>query len=68
MKMNEMKLHTYILLLHLGLIKNCIFLAVKEAGQAFRIWKEHKENKEHQEVVKSEKKPAPYRFIKVSTI
>ena len=40
-------------------------IGVDEATRAFRVWKEYEGKKEEQEVEKSEKKPQPYKHIKV---
>ncbi|XP_033756392.1 histone-lysine N-methyltransferase NSD2-like [Pecten maximus] len=39
---------------------------VKEAMEAYKLWKKAKENKEQIEQQKNDRKPAPYRFIKTN--
>ncbi|KAK7508605.1 hypothetical protein BaRGS_00000171 [Batillaria attramentaria] len=39
---------------------------VKEATEAFKLWKARKENKEQLEQEKNDRKPAPYKFIKAN--
>ncbi|XP_060071280.1 histone-lysine N-methyltransferase NSD2-like [Ylistrum balloti] len=39
---------------------------VKEAMEAYKLWKKAKENKEQIEQQKSDRKPAPYKFIKTN--
>ena len=39
---------------------------VKEATEAFKLWKAAKENKEQIEQEKNDRKPAPFKFVKVS--
>ena len=48
----------------------CIFysfviLGVEEATEAYKVWKEFKANKEQMMIEKSEKKPAPFKYVKV---
>lgn len=39
---------------------------VKEATEAFKLWKAAKENKEQIEQEKNDRKPAPFKYVKVS--
>lgn len=38
---------------------------VKEATEAFKIWRQAKENREQMEQERNDKKPAPFKFVKV---
>lgn len=42
--------------------------AVLEASEAFQNWKKIKEAKKQQDTMRIEKKPPPYKYIKVSEI
>ena len=42
-----------------------IVAAVVEATETFKLWKQAKANKEQQETQKEQKKPPPFRYIKV---
>lgn len=48
-----------------GLFK-MYYKGVKEATEAFKLWKAAKENKEQIEQEKNDRKPAPFKFIKTS--
>ncbi|XP_076470902.1 histone-lysine N-methyltransferase NSD2-like [Babylonia areolata] len=48
-----------------GLFK-MYYKGVKEATEAFKLWKAAKENKEQLEQEKNDRKPAPFKFIKTS--
>lgn len=41
---------------------------MNEATEAFKMWKAAKENKEQIEQERNDRKPAPFKFVKVSDI
>lgn len=43
-----------------------VILGIKEATEVYKLWKAAKENKEQIENEKNDKKPAPFKFVKVS--
>jgi hypothetical protein len=43
-------------------------LGLKEAAEAFKVWKEFRENKEQLELAKESKKPAPFKMVKVRNV
>ena len=44
---------------------NCVSSGVKEATEAFRVWQKFKEDREQIETEKNERKPPPFKFVKV---
>lgn len=43
-----------------------VLSGVKEATEAFKLWKAAKMNKEQLEQERNDRKPAPYKFVKVN--
>jgi hypothetical protein len=45
-----------------------VLSGITEATELFKVWKTAKQNREQQESAKNDKKPAPFKFVRVGRI